>query len=76
MNIAESDLIVNNYVERKGLTFPVLIDKYKDVMGIYNIRPLPTTVLINPEGKIEKIITGEMTDANILSYMKQIMPDK
>lgn len=76
VNIAESDLIVNNYIERKGLTFPVLIDKYKDVMGIYNIRPLPTTILINHEGKIEKIITGEMTDANILSYMNQIMPEK
>jgi len=43
-------------------------------MGAYNIKPLPTTILINSEGKIEKIITGEMNDESILSYMKQIMP--
>lgn len=75
VNIAESDFAVNNFVERKGLTFPVLIDKSKSVMSAYNINPLPTTVLINPEGKIEKIITGEMTDDAILNYMKQIMPE-
>ncbi|SOC21830.1 peroxiredoxin [Ureibacillus xyleni] len=75
VNIAETDFTVNNYVERKGLTFPVLIDKSKSVMSAYNIKPLPTTVLVNPEGKIEKIITGEMTDESILNYMKQIMPE-
>jgi len=31
-------------------------------METYNINPLPTTLLINPEGKIEKIITGEMSE--------------
>lgn len=75
VNIVGSDLIVKNFIERKGLTFPVLIDNYKDIMGISNIKPLPTTVLINPEGKIVKIITGEMSDQSILNYMKQIMPE-
>lgn len=74
VNIAEPDYTVNKYIEQKGLTFPVLIDRYRSVMGAYNIKPLPTTILINSEGKIEKIITGEMTDESILSYMKQIMP--
>ena len=74
VNIAESDFIVQNYIDRKGLTFPVLIDKNKSVMEVYNINPLPTTFLINPEGKIEKIITGEMSDEEIKSYMEQILP--
>lgn len=74
VNIAESDFVVQNYIDRKKLTFPVLIDKRKDVMGSYNVRPLPTTVLINPEGKIEKIITGEMSDTAIRNYMEQILP--
>ncbi|WP_312125097.1 thiol-disulfide oxidoreductase ResA [Lysinibacillus boronitolerans] len=75
INIAETDFTVNQYIERKGLTFPVLIDNSKSVMNAYNIKPLPTTVLVNPEGKIEKIITGEMSDQSILNYMKQIMPE-
>jgi len=44
-------------------------------MEAYNINPLPTTILINSEGKIEKIITGEMKEQDIKSYMEQILPD-
>ncbi|GGA43328.1 redoxin domain-containing protein [Psychrobacillus lasiicapitis] len=74
VNIGESDFVVQKYIDRKGLTFPVLIDDNKSVMETYYINPLPTTILINPEGKIEKIITGEMSEESIKRYMKQIMP--
>ncbi|KQL37038.1 MULTISPECIES: thiol-disulfide oxidoreductase ResA [Bacillaceae] len=74
VNIGESDFQVQKFVDRKGLTFPVLIDDNKSVMETYNINPLPTTFLVNPEGKIEKIITGEMSEETIKRYMEQIMP--
>jgi len=75
VNIAESDFAVQNFIDRKGLTFPVLIDKNKSVLEAYNINPLPTTILINSDGKIIKIITGEMKEQDIKSYMEQILPD-
>lgn len=75
VNIGESNFAVQKYVDRKGLTFPVLIDNNKSVMETYNINPLPTTMLVNPEGKIEKIITGEMSDEAIKNNMEQIMPN-
>lgn len=75
INIAESDFVVQNYIDRKGLTFPIFFDKNKSVMEAYNINPLPTTILINSEGKIEKIITGEMKEQDIKSYMELILPD-
>jgi len=75
VNIGESDFAVQKFVDRKGLTFPVLIDNNKSVMETYNINPLPTTFLVNPEGKIEKIITGEMSEEKIKEYMSQIMPE-
>ena len=74
VNIAESDFVVQGYIDQRNLTFPVLIDKTKSVMGSYNINPLPTTILINPDGKIVKIITGEMTEEDIKVYMEQIRP--
>jgi len=74
VNIGESDFAVQKFVDRKGLTFPVLIDHNKSVMETYNINPLPTTFLVNSEGKIEKIITGEMSEEMIKEYMEQIMP--
>ncbi|MBU0905911.1 MAG: thiol-disulfide oxidoreductase ResA [Firmicutes bacterium] len=74
VNIAESDFVVQQYIDQRDLTFPVLIDKTKSVMHSYNINPLPTTFLINSEGQIEKIITGEMTEEDIKKYMEQIRP--
>lgn len=75
VNIAESDFAVRNYIESKGLTFPVVIDKEKSVMNAYNINPLPTTFLINPDGEIIKIITGEMNETMVQQYMELIKPE-
>lgn len=74
VNIGESNFAVQKYVDRKSLRFPVLIDNNKSVMETYNINPLPTTLLINPEGFIEKVITGEMSEETIKAYMEQIIP--
>ncbi len=74
VNIAQSDYEVRQFAEQRNLTFPIVIDKDKSVMEAYNIRPLPTTLLVNQEGKIEKIITGEMSEEDIASYMEQIKP--
>ncbi|MFC5591662.1 thiol-disulfide oxidoreductase ResA [Sporosarcina soli] len=74
VNIAEPDLKVRTFAEQYGMTFPTLIDTTKSVMQAYNVKPLPTTLLINPEGKIVKIITGEMSENDIKGYMEQIKP--
>lgn len=74
VNIAQSDFEVQSFVDRFDLSFPVVIDKSKSVMTAYNIRPLPTTILVNPEGEIERIITGEMTEQDIKGYMEEIRP--
>ncbi|MEK4485341.1 thiol-disulfide oxidoreductase ResA [Psychrobacillus sp. FSL H8-0484] len=74
INIGESDLKVNSFANRYKLSFPIAIDRNKSVMESYNIDPLPTTFLINPEGKIEKIIKGEMTEQDIANFMEQIKP--
>ncbi|WP_438311552.1 thiol-disulfide oxidoreductase ResA [Sporosarcina sp. FA9] len=74
VNIAESDLKVRAFAEQYGMVFPTLIDTTKSVMQTYNVKPLPTTLLINPDGKIVKIITGEMSENDIKSYMEQIKP--
>lgn len=75
VNIAQSDYEVRQFAEQRDLTFPIVIDKTKSVMEAYNIRPLPTTLLVNPEGKITKIITGEMSEKDIASYMEEIKPE-
>lgn len=75
VNIAQSNFEVQNFIDTYQLNFPVVIDRTKSVMTAYNINPLPTTFLISPEGKVEKIITGEMNEAQIASYMESIKPE-
>ena len=75
VNIAQSNFEVEKFINNLDVHFPVAIDKTKSVMTAYNIRPLPTTILVSPEGKVQKIITGEMTERQIASYMESIKPD-
>ena len=75
VNIAQSNLEVKNYVKNMGMTFPVAIDKTKSVMNAYNVTNLPATILINMDGKVEKIITGEMSEAQIVAHMESIKPE-
>ncbi|MBM7578515.1 thiol-disulfide oxidoreductase ResA [Jeotgalibacillus terrae] len=74
VNVGESDFQVQNFVDEYNMSFPVVIDKKKDVQNAYTIGPLPTTLLINPEGEIIKVITGEMTEEDIKKYMQMIQP--
>ncbi|KIL44240.1 thiol-disulfide oxidoreductase ResA [Jeotgalibacillus soli] len=74
VNVGESDYQVRNFAEQYNLSFPVVIDTQKDVQNAYTIGPLPTTLLINPEGEIVKVITGEMSEEDIVSYMDMIKP--
>ncbi|MCG7342996.1 thiol-disulfide oxidoreductase ResA [Sporosarcina sp. ACRSL] len=74
VNIGESNLKVDTFRDQYDLTFPIVIDKTKDVRDLYNIVPLPTTFLIDKDGKIKKIITTEMTEEEIISYMESIQP--
>ena len=75
VNIAQSNFEVQRFASQYGLDFPIVIDKTKSVMEAYNINPLPTTLLINPDGKIEQIIRGEMTEQDIAGFMEQIRPE-
>jgi peroxiredoxin len=75
VNIKGSDLKVEAFRNQYGLSFPIAIDKLESVKGAYNILPLPTTFFINEKGKIERIITQEMSEKEIRSYMEEIQPD-
>lgn len=74
INIAQSKLEVQNYINELKLTFPVAIDKTRSVMTTYNVGPLPTTILIDENGVITQIITGEMTEAQIKEHLMSITP--
>ncbi|GKV65647.1 MULTISPECIES: thiol-disulfide oxidoreductase ResA [Sporosarcina] len=74
VNVGEPKVKIELFRDDMGLSFPMLWDKNKTVMDLYNIKPLPTTFLINPEGKIIKIIKQGMTEEQIREFLESIQP--
>ncbi|WP_091660352.1 thiol-disulfide oxidoreductase ResA [Alteribacillus iranensis] len=74
VNVGESGLVVDRFVDRHDLSFPILMDANKNVLDRYGINPLPSTFLIDENGEVVKVITGGMTEDRIRGYMEEIKP--
>jgi peroxiredoxin len=75
INAGETELSVQRFVKRFNLSFPVVIDKGKDVYDAYGVNPLPSTVLIDEYGDIVDVYTGPLTEDIIKEFMEQIKPN-
>ncbi|WP_034744408.1 thiol-disulfide oxidoreductase ResA [Halalkalibacter wakoensis] len=74
VNASEPKLTVERFVDRLGLTFPIVIDQGNNVIDAYGIRPLPTTILVDEHGVIVRVFTGGMTEQMIRDFMEEIKP--
>ena len=75
VNIRETNLAVSNFVERNQIQFPVLLDSNGVVTQSYDIVPIPTTFLIDKNGKVVKKLTKPMASTEeVLQNMKLIQP--
>ncbi|KHE72606.1 thiol-disulfide oxidoreductase ResA [Halobacillus sp. BBL2006] len=76
VNLDTTELVVKRFIDRYDLTFPVLQDKGGQVMDLYNIGPIPTTLFINDEGEIVEQVTGPLTLSKLEGYLQQITPEE
>ncbi|MGJ3197899.1 thiol-disulfide oxidoreductase ResA [Peribacillus frigoritolerans] len=74
VNVGESDYAVNNFITKHDLTFPVMIDKGREVENAYRVDILPVSFLVDKEGKVIDIITGALTEESIQKHMERIKP--
>ncbi len=61
VNVGESEKTVKKFIEENGYTFPVLLDKTQEVGITYNTSSIPTSIIIDKEGKIRAYRPGFMT---------------
>src|SRR5699024_5383799 len=47
-----SELVIDRVIDKHDLTFPVVHDTNSEVMDLYNISPLPSTICSGPAGNI------------------------
>jgi len=58
VSVGERAAFVQNFVNRRGLTFPALLDSEETVSNIYRISSFPTTFFINADGIVGGIKKG------------------
>jgi len=67
--------VVKPYIEAQNLTFPVGLDPKLKVSNEFGVISLPTTFLIDPQGKIIGVLNGaeDWSDPKTLLYFDQLL---
>ena len=58
ISVKEESEVVKDYLDKKPVSFPVLLDPEGTVAEQYGIRAIPTTFLVNSESEVEHIVEG------------------
>jgi peroxiredoxin len=74
VNLGEKPVVrVEQFVERFGVTYPVLLDPELTVRDRYGVRSYPTTFFIDASGKVREVKIGGMAEGYIESQIKQLI---
>ena len=73
MDVGENKDVVEKFMKENKYNFDVLLDKNTEVSYDYTATALPTTVLIDKEGYIKKIILGAMNKNSMNSYKEMLI---
>lgn len=58
MTYQDDPLAVMPFVEEQALTFPILLDETGEVGKAYQVRSLPSSYFIRPDGIINEVVIG------------------
>jgi peroxiredoxin len=75
VNVGENWETVAPFLEDFALTYPVLLDKDSSAMSQWGIMGLPTTFILDTEGRITHSITGgrDWDDAGFRKHLEEII---
>ncbi len=70
--------VVEGFQRDLGLTFPILLDSSGDVSALYGVRGLPTTVLVDREGRIASVDFGtrDWSDRAARGLIEKLLAEK
>jgi len=68
----EEQATVSAFIKDKGYTFPTYIDAAKETGAKYKTEAIPTTVVIDADGKLVAYIVGGMQEANIKKALSKV----
>ncbi|GAA0364299.1 thiol-disulfide oxidoreductase ResA [Bacillus horti] len=70
VNIAQSQLEATSFANRFGLSFPIVLDRNRQVTNLYGVSGLPASFFIDAEGTIVGHHVGALSEAQIEDYIK------
>lgn len=72
VNADESILTVESFVEKMGLTFPILLDPGSKVEIMYKVQGLPTSFFVDKDGIIKGIQIGVLSEGKLSENLVKI----
>ena len=73
VNSQEGAATVRNFIESNGFSFPVLLDPNGEVMDRYHVRALPTSFIIDRNGMIQHIQSGEISTQQLTKIVEPLL---
>jgi len=72
VNVADDAQVATQFIQQRGLTYPVVLDQNQHVMALYNINVTPTSYFIDRHGIIRVIVYGPVDDATLQQDVAKI----
>ncbi|HEY2492603.1 MAG TPA: thiol-disulfide oxidoreductase ResA [Paenibacillus sp.] len=73
INAGEDRMSVENFVKQVNVSFPVLLDPNKEAVQNYGISPLPTTLFVSANGKVNNIHIGQLDLSTLDTQIEQLV---
>lgn len=69
-----NEKVIHDFIGKHEITFPVVHDKTSEVMDLYKIGPIPSTLFIDADGIIVDKVDGALTLERLEGHFQEIQP--
>lgn len=76
VNVEEPRSLVEAYVRRYGISFPVVLDVEGRTADAYRVRGLPMTYFVQPDGTIIYVQRGAMREDELEFLVRRVLPEE
>jgi peroxiredoxin/outer membrane lipoprotein-sorting protein len=63
---------IQDYIKENGYSFPTLVDEEQEAMKLYHVGAIPTTVVIDREGKIASYQVGTSSENELRAVLRTL----
>lgn len=76
VNVGEVEARVREFLKESPVKFPVLLDRDSAAQNDWEVRGLPTTFVLDPQGRIRYSFVGERdwSDDEVKSAVRALLP--